>query len=224
MSVKGRRNQLATRRCRPYRSRLREAWLQLTLYAQLTGHALPRLCNAAKDGVLLLISLIQDQYERRKLIHLSKHAVLSLQYVHRDLKGKLRSTWDAIESWGFELETSLRPPLSRDALVAMQTVCRLWALDVAQEGKNLLAFGWWIFSIMISMEFYGLLRVGELCSLQVNHITFPSPLDAPFAMLAILRSKIRRAMGRIQFCVVRDALTTEWLRWWMQGLPPNSLL
>ena len=100
----------ATRRGLPYRRRLALAWSELSKFAKSSGWPSP--AGLARIANRLLVAFVQQQFDLGRNIGTARHAVLSVQYAHRSLKGHLREAWDSLESWQQEAECGTRtePP------------------------------------------------------------------------------------------------------------------
>jgi hypothetical protein len=77
----------------------------------------------------LLVNFVQAEFEAGANIHVAKYAVPGMQYYYRELKGKLFDAWDALESWGMEVDTSMRLPMNIEVLRAFVGTCRILGLQ-----------------------------------------------------------------------------------------------
>ncbi len=189
------------------------AWGHFVEFSLHAGRANPAtLGHDAPEAERLLVYYIQRTYDDNGSFTHAKYAVLAMQTVFRQHRGLLRGAWDSIESWESEREANLRKPLPILVLRAMAGIARMLAWE-ARMFDVVLALEWLLFSILLELGFYALLRPGELTaltSIQICCSEFGE--DGPgWASLAILRPKNRRFMGRLQYACVRSVRVSQWL-------------
>ena len=222
------RDLVTTRTGEHYRRQLDRSWELLTAFAVERGLPIPATFeDSPKVANTVLCLFIQSEFERGRPVSLAKHAVLAVQTRYRSLRGCLRDSWDALQSWQFELENRTRNPIDVGVLQAMCAVAKLLGCQALKEGRAALAWEWFVFATLVAVGFYGMLRPGEIVALRKDIVRCPSPFEAdrePWAIVAIERPKNRRALGRVQFAAIRDAATTGWLTWVVAECDPGRPL
>ena len=80
---------------------------------------------------------------------------------------------------------------------------------------------WMIFSALLLVGFFGLLRPGELLALRAADATLPNSLavGCSFAVIRLVRPKNARQMGRLQFTELRHPDAVNWLCWLKMRAP-----
>lgn len=222
MGRKGRRNLVATRRSLPYRNELHKGWQALCLFCSQTNRKAPlELAFNVPALSVLVTDFIQYAYENHIPFLKARHALLSVQYVCRHAKGKMKGSWDAIESWQHELEVSMRPPMPLLVLEVLVGLARVLGFAQLESGCHQLAGEYFAFAIVLDAAFFALLRPGEMFALSSDVIALPEQhgLSGEFAVVAIEKTKNPRSFGRKQFAVVRHARPTRWLSWALAGRP-----
>lgn len=76
------------------------------------------------------------------------HAVLSVQNLHKHLRGHLRETWDTLTTWKMELPSQTRGPVDESLAEAI----RVWALLQATVIQVNLAASWFGFAIGVKTD------------------------------------------------------------------------
>jgi hypothetical protein len=227
LSTGAARDLLETRVGPAYRQVLCKALFELREFC--IRHELPdpaSVGNSAANANWILTKFVQAEFAAGRPPYIAKHAVLGIQKIHRHLKGKLRESWDAVESWLFERDTSLPVPLDPVALDAMCSFDRVLALQCAVERRLALAFEWFTVAGTLAVGFFAMLRPIELISIHPANVRGPTLAqnEEPWAVVAIERPKNRRSMGRIQFSSVRNLEATNWLIWLLNEVPTSGLL
>ena len=145
-------------------------------------------------------------------LRVAKHAVLYVQVVKPRLKKSLQSTWQALRNWEESQPSSFRPPMPLALLAVMLCEARALALASPDEKRR---DTWMIFSTLLMIGFFGLLRPGELCNIKVGDVSLPSTwsLAGPFAVIRIQNPKNHRQMGQEQFTEIRHPDAINWLAW-----------
>ena len=127
-----------TRRSAPYTKTLARCWNLLRDFSRARGLCDPVNFGSASVSSVnnILQQFIQHLYSTGDGHDIARHAVLSVQFVHRGLKGKLRPAWDSIESWQGERNVSLRQPLPMVVLGAICACARLWGMQAFMTGNK----------------------------------------------------------------------------------------
>lgn len=221
------RDLLGTRRSKAYNRELIKAWLSLCLFSEtffsgpidLEKATIANLC-------VLLVSFVQHLYETRGrgAFNRAKHAILSVQIFIPRSRGKLRSAWDALESWNSEIPKSMRTAIPLPVCLAMAIVARI--ISFTTSGME--AYNWMVFSVFLEVGFFGMLRpASELLKLRRGMISLPGDVfsvGAQFAIVAVLSPKNKKQMGNIQFAMIRSLQATKWLSWICEGLMSDDKL
>ena len=98
---------------------------------------------------------------------MAKHALLALQFRHRELKGHLRVCWGLVESWEEEVPTNSRLPLPQLPLQALAVLAR----TLAPQSFGLNSLKWFLLAVVLETGFYGLLRPGGLWQLTRGQVS-----------------------------------------------------
>jgi hypothetical protein len=173
----------------------------------------------------LLINYVQYLFESSKrsktgLRH-ARHAILSVQTECRQLRGRLRGSWDSIVSWQALVPLQLRVPWDPLILVGVFVVALIKGFMLDRRRAHL----WIPFGIGCLLMFHGMLRPGEFLRLDRRHVRVPA--DRPEAgvqhvLCALVDPKNSRAMGRLQTTTIDCKLATVWLEWLLAGLSPDA--
>ena len=177
---------------------------------------LGRSARFANDWLIRYIQSLHDAPAGR--IKDARYAILGVQLVHRHNKGALRVAWDSVKSWQLESPGRHRVPIPEDLMEAASNLCFIMGF-VAEPGE---ARYWVPLGVLIRAGFHGLLRPSEIYALATDGIALTSSRIRKTrhgAILTIRDPKNRRSMGRNQFTIVDDELTTRWLSWLVEGLP-----
>lgn len=122
------RNLQKTRVGSPYRARMLRAWRPFVAWCKLRGIHAPSCFLSAGPANDLLVIYIQLIFSRHEDFNQAKYLVLYVQTRWRHLKGKLRKSWDSVESWSSELPTGNRIPMP---LVVHESLCQTAFLHAA---------------------------------------------------------------------------------------------
>jgi len=150
-------------------------------------------------------------------------AILAVQAEKPHLRWKLRRAWDSIASWRLDRPIKMRTPLPRSLLYCLVTTATLFALSW-DTGRS---SAWFQMSVFLRLGFFGLLRPMEALKLTLQQVTLPSQRLLGFAgrlLLAIQDPKNKMYGGRIQFALILDQVTIQWVSWLVDGLPETSKL
>jgi hypothetical protein len=130
--------------------------LALLRFAVAQGvNSLAEAAASAASANRLLVSFVQAEFKAGAKIHVAKHEVLGLQYYFRELKGKLHDAWDALESWGLEVESNMRLPMDVEVLRPFLGAARLFGLRCWAERKRGEAWAWFVFASLCEAGFFG---------------------------------------------------------------------
>ena len=178
----------------------------------------------------LLIDYVQECYDRKKPISHAREAILAVQWKRRHLKGKLRMSWDSIESWQIELELLTRLPIPE--LVLEAAFCLSMALGFCASRAQLCELAGVCLSlgIMLLVGFGALLRPGEMFSATAGRMRVP-PVGRRYryqhrlqrkwraGSVHIPRPKMFRSFGRSQFATFSSRRAMRWVAWALEELP-----
>ena len=123
-----------------------------------------------------------------------------------------------MKSWEEQKPSGLRPPIPLPLLCVMVCKARLLAHESADQKS---CDAWMIFSALLLVGFFGLLRPGELLALRAADATLPNSLAVgfSFAVIRLVRPKNARQMGRLQFTELRHPDAVNWLCWLKMRAP-----
>ena len=151
----------------------------------------------------------------------TKHALLGAQTEYRGLRGKIPRPWDALKSWGAQRDLVHRAPLPFQYMLFMSLQALDWALSLKASWRVLMAS----FSILIRLGFRGLLRPSELCGIRKADIIFRYENGKVLScIVALIDTKTRTSLGRIQHVLISDVEVVRWVEWWVGSLPANGKL
>ena len=217
----GKINLQATRATRAYSEVLNRGYDELTSWAVVHHRCVPASLSKDSEGMTqLLIDYVQSCFDRRLSLAVGRRAVLAVQHRHRRLVGELRGAWDSISSWQQHRPGTLRvpcPEVIAQGIFATALLKGFWLEpEKAQQ--------WISFGILVWVAWCGLLRPVEAVNLRGRDVVLPSLLVSALenkTILSIKKPKNRRSLGIEQVSQVDDALSTRWLRWLVDGLPPE---
>ena len=198
-----------------YRKRLLESGKLLGIFLYKHNASFRKLSRAKASQVDELASaFVQELHENdpSKMLRMAKHAVLFLQIWQPRLRRNLPETWSHLNSWEELRPAGFRAPLPITLLVAMICQSRILGYQSEIEQDKRL---WWIFSVLIGVGFFGLLRPGEIFNMRCEDVSLPNAisLGSPFAVLRIRSPKNARQMGRHQYTTVKHPDVGDWLVW-----------
>ena len=211
------RNLQATRRSAPYNRRLLQGWAVVCCW--LAAHTTVNIEDFENDVAganRYLVHILQWLYDSEGVTAyvLGKHCVLAVQNFFPSLRGKLRSAWESIESWSYEIPGQLRTAIPLQVMLAMAVLARVLAVETGD-------YLWWSLSVLLETGFFGLLRPSEFLKLQRQHVSLPdalSSLSNALAMVSIFNPKNKRQLGSSQFAIIRNTCSSSWLAWFCNGL------
>eukprot|EP00435_Cladocopium_sp_Y103_P007248 s2633_g2.t1 len=206
-----------------YRRRLVEAGRALCWFLRRRGIEWSDLAKVQANAIdELLAAFVQElnQTDSSASLRIAKHGVLFMQIWQPRLKKCLPTTWSHLLAWEELRPVSFRPPLPIAFLIAMMLEARLHSLKSENsEGED-----WLVFSALIGIGFFGLLRPGEIFSLRACDISLPNDisLGCAAAVVRIRHPKNARQMGRQQYASVCHPDVTNWLVWAVKRCQSNQ--
>lgn len=149
--------------------------------------------------------------KRGHLLSLVKHAILGCQHVFPQLRGSLSTTWANLKVWEEERSSQLRPPLPVPILLCAVGLSRAHAVT---SRDSRLGMDWTLFSVLLEIGFFCLLRPGELLRLRHKDIAMPSSfvLCEQHVAFKIVSPKNRRQFGDNQFVLLKNRNCIAWLK------------
>ena len=149
--------------------------------------------------------------KRGHLLSLVKHAILGCQHVFPQLRGSLSTTWGNLKVWEEERSSQLRPPLPVPILLCAVGLSRAHAVT---SRDSRLGMDWTLFSVLLEIGFFCLLRPGELLRLRHKDIAMPSSfvLCEQHVAFKIVSPKNRRQFGDNQFVLLKNRNCIAWLK------------
>ena len=218
------RNLKTTRVSQVYRLQLVRAWKLLISFALWSRFPHPKtLADDPTTANELLVACIQFLYENDKyVVRDGTHVILAVQFFVRPLRGHLKESWDTLDSWAKEFPPQPRVPMPHVVMLAVSRFARLLASSRAGFGS----VKWWVFSVLLEVGYYAVLRPVEFLSLTRALVMLPTSLvsSCSYAVVGIRNPKNRKQLGNMQFSIVRDEGTTRWLTWLCADLPPDTKL
>lgn len=154
--------------------------------------------------------LVRHSDKKRKQLGLVKHALLGAQHLFPGLKGNIPTAWAHVRTWEEEKVSKLRPPLPLAIWLCVVGLARAHAFT-APDHK--LREAWAIFSVLVEVGFFCLLRPGEILRLCHSDIALPNNfvLCEKHAAVRILSPKNRRQFGDSQFVLLKNRNAISWL-------------
>lgn len=200
---------------KPYQKRLAEGFTALRSFlrtAGIGGELLIKGKSKEVDETLEQFVHAQHAAGLKSSLRTAKHAVLMLQIMRPRLRRTLQNTWEALKSWEESQPSRFRAPLPLALLVAMVCCSRLRAANSTSERDREM---WYVFSALLLVGFFGLLRPGELVNIAGKDVSLPNSLTlgSSFAVIRIARPKNSRQMGIQQFVELRHPDAINWLSW-----------
>lgn len=157
-------------------------------------------------------------------LRLVKHALLFVQINRPDLRHRLRSSWDTVKAWEECVPSGMRAPLPLPLLIAFSCMSRMKSVEVGLDTAS--GQKWLKFGALLGLGFFGLLRPGELLSLQRRHLDLPNSLifALPSITVSITKPKNFRQLGTCQFASVSHPDICNWIVWCCKDLKADQLL
>ena len=209
----------ASRLSIPYRSRLHRG---LEVFSLWLGSSKWATCEWWRDGMLanrMLAEFVQCCFSQGLSFSVTKHAVLSVQTRYPHLRHPLSRPWNSLRSWQSRLPHRHRLPLPMELLQASFGAIVNQALG-HPYGLALVTVG-----VLWRMAFFALLRPGEMLGLKRADLRFHLlPEGSWILIVGIKDPKNSNAMGRFQFCTIRDPGTVAWARYVFASLSPLAKL
>ena len=200
-----------------YRNRLIEGGLAVQRFLQSQGLSGKNLleCKASQLDVILeqFVSNCHTNRTRKKRdLQIAKHGVLFFQVLRPRLKQRLKQTWATLKAWEELQPSQVRSPIPIALLMGM--LCRA-RINSEIATSRIESRKWMIFSVLVSLGFFGVLRPGELLALRKRDITLPNniSLSLPCITIGLERPKNFRQLGARQFTSVYHIPTCEWTAW-----------
>ena len=205
------------RTSRIYRHRLRQGWDIFVAWANRNSINLDRLSGSAPTAAdQVLADFLNSCRDQQVPLWLARHALLSVQTHHRQLKGKIPRAWDCLRSWQAQKAWGNRVPIDLTVLKVLFAVSLDWAFTDGFMARLLFPF-----AVLIRVGFYGFLRPAKICRLRAGDVKLPtSDTPSPTAVLGLSNPKTRNHNGRAQFSLISDNDTVQWLTWLKHSLPP----
>lgn len=138
----------------------------------------------------------------------ANNILAALQDRDPKLRGQLPGAWRLLKAWTTHEVPNRAPPLSEAVLRAMVG----WAMF--KEHFN--------FGISLLVAFYGMLRTGELLSLQAWQISMVSPCQPAVISLGLTKSGKRQ--GAAESITVTEISVLKFLWAWKQKATPHAFL
>ena len=196
---------------KPYRARLLAGLKDLCSFCQDTvGCQLGLLARKPRVADKVLSDYVLARHTSQRKLALVKHALLGCQHVFPHLRGKISTAWEHIRVWEEQRITRLRPPLPIPIWLSMVGLARAHAkVDRNERNRR----QWEIFSVLLEIGFFCMLRPGELMRLTHADIALPGSFVVceQHAAIRILSPKNRRQFGESQFVLVKNSNTVAWL-------------
>lgn len=198
-----------------YRTRLIEGATALSWFLKsknIRWEAIGHSKAKAVDELLeIFVNELHDTTDRGAL-RKAKHGVLYVQAIRPRLREALQGTWQVLQAWEVEKPSSYRAPMPLPLMAAVVCEGRKSATETPDRKMkdSLLAF-----TTLVMVAFFGLLRPGEVCGIQVADVSLPNgrSFGGPFAVIRLPQPKNARAMGAQQFTEVRHPDAVNWLAW-----------
>ena len=169
------------------------------------GLPLPRKRDGMDDVVSDYLEFLWSQGEGRAA---ASTFMAGLQDYDPKLKHCLPGSWRLLKTWAIQEVPSRAPPMTEDVLKAMVG----WAV---LQGHP-------IFALSLLVGFFGLLRTGELLSLQAWQIHMNSPLEPAVINLGLTKSGTRQGAAESVTLTEQPVLQLLWE--WKKTVPPHTFL
>ena len=120
-------------------------------------------CNAYAN--LVTANFIQYCYDTKVPFWLAKYGLLGVQTYWQSLKGHIGRGWEALRSWSLQRPSASRVPITFELLRAMSVMAFALGLSSGTEAHLFM-----MFSILIRVGFFGLLRPVEICNFRAQDV------------------------------------------------------
>lgn len=162
-------------------------------YLSAVGRLLPHLEAHGDPNTFdyLITEWIEWQWARGEARTVIADSLSGLQFYWPELRGSLRQSWRMFRNWR-RVEAPARAPPITPLIVA--------SMIVLAVQRNQLAF-----AVLVALGFHGLLRTGELLSLQFQDIEFTRQCG----VVSLKSSKSGLRAGAEEAVAVRDSLTLQ---------------
>jgi integrase len=200
-----------------YRKRLVRGALELKTFLR-TNHLPWQLILKGRSKAVddILEKFVTERHELKRhskgSLALVKHAVLFCQVCRPRLRHRLKQTWATLKAWEEQEPGKLRPPLPIAVLMGLVCQARIRS-QLASSAHDELK--WLVFSALVLVAYFGLLRPGELFALRRKDVELPNHVNLclPCVTLGIEKPKNYRQLGFRQFATVKHLSTCEWVSW-----------
>ena len=205
-----------------YRSELRAAYGNLVRWVATTRWSNQLWLEDPQLASQVVCEHVQFLKETGRPLGDARHCILSVQTIHRALKGKLSRPWDCVKSWQLEKPLRSRVPLPSLLMTGFFLFSVATALTCTSDYDIHSHFS---FAILCRLGHHCLLRPNEIIKLCVGDLRLPRSSFEPEVCIVRLRDpKNRASLGRFQFAMVRDTGLVAWLRWYIHGCPSEMRL
>ena len=170
----------------------------------------------------MLCEHVQFLRDTGRTISDARHCILSVQTIHRLLKGKLGRSWDCVKSWSLQTPLKSRIPMPAVMLSGFFLYALAAALAATVDCDIHMYFS---FAILCRLGHNCLLRPAEMMKLIVADLRLPRSAFEPEILIVRLRdAKNKSSLGRFQFAMCRDVSLVSWVRWYVADCPPDMPL
>lgn len=206
-----------TRTSKAYRAKLEVALAQLLLWVATTSWAAIDWMSDATKCNQVLCEYVEKLHRGSGKLVSARNAILSVQAVRRELRGKLGRCWDCIKAWQLETPLKSRVPMPEDLVRAFFAFAIAEGLAATKDREVLTHFA---FALLIRVGFECLLRPGELLKLKVKDLRLPrSRYEPPVCVVTLRDAKNKSSLGRFQFAMITDPSLVSWLAWFTADCP-----
>ena len=174
-------------------------------YLASEGLQLPKKRDHMDDVVSDYLEYLWSDGEGRAV---ANNFMAALQDFDPKLKGALPGSWRLLKTWTTHEVPNRAPPLTESLINAMAG----WAFF-----NEKLSFG-----LSLLLAFHGLLRTGELLSLQAHHFHILSPVEPAVISLGLTKSGKRQGAAESVTLTDKNVLKILWA--WKQSASPHAFL
>eukprot|EP00438_Fugacium_kawagutii_P003864 Skav231339 [mRNA] locus=scaffold2490:144917:145995:- [translate_table: standard] len=187
------------------RSRYQQALEKFYQYLQQENLVLPHRMQSMDPLVADYIEFLWADGQGKTV---ASNTVAALQDKHPQLKGKLLESWRLLRTWSSHEVPNRAPPLPLDVVHA------LVGLAMFQDKPHM--------ALTLLVAFHGLLRTGELLSLQVKNLSI-AKAKGP-AVLSLGLTKGGKRQGAAESVTIYEEDVCRRLFQWVQVAKPGTLL